>query len=60
MIYELGRDSRILEILLDLPRVFLVVRLRGPLRERLRGKAVALIVCGSNIDAASYAKLVAP
>jgi threonine dehydratase len=33
--------------------------LRGPLRERLRGKAVALIVCGSNIDAASYAKLIA-
>src|SRR5690606_37647748 len=33
--------------------------LLGPLRERLRGKAVALVVCGSNIDAASFAKLIA-
>ncbi len=32
--------------------------LRGPLREELRGKRVALIVCGSNIDAATFAKLV--
>jgi threonine dehydratase len=32
--------------------------LLGPLRERLRGKRVALIVCGSNIDEASYAKLI--
>ncbi len=27
----------------------------GPLRERLRGKRVGIIVCGSNIDAASFA-----
>jgi threonine dehydratase len=27
----------------------------GPLRERLRGKRVGVIVCGSNIDAASFA-----
>jgi len=27
----------------------------GPLRERLRGKRVALIICGANIDAASFA-----
>jgi threonine dehydratase len=33
--------------------------LRGPLRDRLRGARVALIVCGSNIDATSYAKLIA-
>ena len=33
--------------------------LLGPLRETLRGRRVALIVCGSNIDAASYAKLIA-
>lgn len=33
--------------------------LLGPLRERLRGKRVGLIVCGSNIDAGSYAKLIA-
>lgn len=33
--------------------------LLGPLRERLRGKRVALIVCGSNIDEASYARLIA-
>jgi threonine dehydratase len=32
--------------------------LRGPLRERLRGKRVGLIVCGSNIDTASYARLI--
>lgn len=32
--------------------------LLGPLREILRGSRVALIVCGSNIDAASYAKLI--
>jgi len=32
--------------------------LLGPLRERLHGRRVALIVCGSNIDAASYAKLI--
>jgi threonine dehydratase len=33
--------------------------LRGPLREELRGKRVALIVCGSNIDAGTFAKLIA-
>jgi threonine dehydratase len=27
----------------------------GPLRERLRGRRVGIIVCGSNIDAASFA-----
>jgi threonine dehydratase len=32
--------------------------LRGQLREELRGKRVALIICGSNIDAATFAKLV--
>jgi threonine dehydratase len=30
-----------------------------PLREALRGRRIALIVCGSNIDAASYAALIA-
>jgi threonine dehydratase len=30
----------------------------GPLREKLRGRRVGLIVCGSNIDAASYAQLI--
>lgn len=34
--------------------------LLGPLRERLRGRRVGLIVCGSNIDATSYARLIAP
>ncbi|MCC7199212.1 MAG: threonine/serine dehydratase [Gammaproteobacteria bacterium] len=33
--------------------------LMGPLRERLAGKRVGLVVCGSNIDAASYARLIA-
>jgi len=33
--------------------------LLGPLRERLAGRKVGLIVCGSNIDAASFARLVA-
>jgi threonine dehydratase len=33
--------------------------LLGPLKERLRGKRVGLIICGSNIDAASYGKLIA-
>jgi threonine dehydratase len=28
--------------------------LRGPLRERLRGKRVGLVVCGSNIDRATF------
>jgi threonine dehydratase len=32
--------------------------LLGPLRERLAGRRVGLIVCGSNIDAAGYARLV--
>jgi threonine dehydratase len=32
--------------------------LRGPLRERLRDRRVALIVCGSNIDAGTYARLI--
>jgi threonine dehydratase len=31
--------------------------LAGPLRERLCGKRVGLVVCGSNIDAARYAEL---
>jgi threonine dehydratase len=30
--------------------------LLGPLRDRLRGKAVGLIVCGANIDTATYSK----
>lgn len=30
----------------------------GPLRERLAGRRVALIVCGSNIDTQSYARLI--
>jgi threonine dehydratase len=30
----------------------------GPLRERLRGKRVAVIVCGTNIDTASFCRLV--
>lgn len=33
--------------------------LLGPLEERLCGKRVGIIVCGSNIDAQSYARLVA-
>jgi threonine dehydratase len=32
--------------------------LLGPLRERLAGRRVGLIVCGSNIDAATFARLV--
>lgn len=32
--------------------------LLGPLRTHLRGKRVAIIVCGSNIDAQSYAQLI--
>jgi threonine dehydratase len=33
--------------------------LLGPLKQRLLGKRVGLIVCGSNIDAATYANLIA-
>lgn len=33
--------------------------LLGPLRERLAGRKVGLIVCGANIDAASFARLIA-
>lgn len=33
--------------------------LLGPLKERLRGKRIGLIVCGSNIDSATYARLIA-
>ena len=33
--------------------------LLGPLKERLCGKRVGLIVCGSNIDTESYARLIA-
>lgn len=29
----------------------------GPLRDRLKGKRTAIVVCGSNIDAESYARL---
>ncbi len=32
--------------------------LLGPLRERLAGRRVGLIVCGSNIDAATFARLI--
>ncbi len=32
----------------------------GPLLETLRGQRVGLIVCGSNIDAATFARLIAP
>ncbi|HEY7753173.1 MAG TPA: pyridoxal-phosphate dependent enzyme [Steroidobacteraceae bacterium] len=32
--------------------------LLGPLRERLAGRRVGLIICGSNIDAAGYARLI--
>lgn len=34
--------------------------LLGPLREKLHGKRVGLIVCGSNIDPQSYARLIGP
>ena len=34
--------------------------LRGPLRERLSGRRVALVVCGANIDAATFAAHIAP
>jgi threonine dehydratase len=34
--------------------------LLGPLRDRLEGKRVGLIICGSNIDEASFARLIAP
>ena len=33
--------------------------LLGPLRGRLEGRKVGLIVCGANIDAKSFARLVA-
>jgi threonine dehydratase len=33
--------------------------LLGPLRERLSGKRVGLIVCGSNIDSQTYSRLIA-
>lgn len=33
--------------------------LLGPVRERVRGKRVAAIVCGANIDEATFAKLIA-
>jgi len=33
--------------------------LRGPLRERLAGKRVALVVCGSNIDPATFGRYIA-
>ncbi len=33
--------------------------LLGPLRDRLAGRRVGIIVCGSNIDAAGFARLVA-
>jgi threonine dehydratase len=33
--------------------------LLGPLRDRLAGKHVGLIVCGSNIDPATYARYLA-
>jgi len=36
-----------------------VAALAGPLSERLTGKRVGLIVCGTNIDPASFCKLVA-
>ncbi|HEY0939447.1 MAG TPA: threonine/serine dehydratase [Steroidobacter sp.] len=32
--------------------------LLGPLKQRLQGKRVGLIVCGSNIDSATYARLI--
>jgi threonine dehydratase len=32
--------------------------LLGPLRERLAGRRVGLIICGSNIDAAGFARLI--
>jgi threonine dehydratase len=32
----------------------------GPLQERLRGKRVGVIVCGSNIDSTTYSRLIAP
>ena len=37
-----------------------VAALAGPLRDRLRGRRVGLLVCGSNIDVETYARLVGP
>jgi threonine dehydratase len=36
-----------------------VAALLGPLKDRLAGKRVALVICGTNIDMQTHAKLVA-
>ncbi len=36
-----------------------IAALLGPLRQKLAGKRVALVICGTNIDMATHAKLVA-
>jgi threonine dehydratase len=37
-----------------------VAALLGPLRDELQGKRVGLLICGGNIDAATFGRLIAP
>jgi len=54
--YHLFRDMKLVA---EPAAAAATAALLGPLRQRLDGKRVALIVCGTNIDAGRFAELVA-
>jgi threonine dehydratase len=59
MIAAMGLLFRDMKIAVEPAGAASTAALLGPLRERLAGRRVALVVCGSNIDARSYGELLA-
>ena len=57
MIAAMGLLFRDMKLAVEPAGAASTAALLGPLRERLAGRRVALIVCGSNIDAATYGDL---
>ncbi|NNG02819.1 MAG: threonine/serine dehydratase [Inquilinus sp.] len=50
--------ARELKLMLEPAGAAATAALLGPLRERLAGKRIGIVVCGSNIDVAGFARLV--
>jgi len=59
LIDAMGLSFREMKLAVEPAGAAAVAALAGPLRQRLAGNRVGLIVCGTNIDAASFCELVA-
>lgn len=58
LIDAMGLSFREMKLAVEPAGAAAVAALAGPLRQRLAGKRVGLIVCGTNIDPASFCELV--